>query len=139
VNAPKLHHFVPRFYLKRFTDRDGRLWVWDRIVDRVYATSPSTIAAETHFYFHEDLADHGHDPLTMESQFASLEGAVSEITDTWLDWIRAHHPGDTLEISAHDRHTVGLFVALQGPSPRIVDTVVVDYAAVGSVVARWAS
>ena len=26
-----------------------------------------------------------------------------------------------------------------GPSPRIVDTVVVDYAAVGSVVARWAS
>ncbi|MCC6496714.1 MAG: hypothetical protein IT193_10715 [Propionibacteriaceae bacterium] len=27
----------------------------------------------------------------------------------------------------------------QGPSPRIVDTVVVDYAAVGSVVARWAS
>ena len=26
-----------------------------------------------------------------------------------------------------------------GPSPRIVDTVVVDYAAVGSVAARWAS
>ena len=26
-----------------------------------------------------------------------------------------------------------------GPSPRIVDTVVVDYAAVGSVPARWAS
>ena len=28
---------------------------------------------------------------------------------------------------------------VRGPSPRIVDTVVVDYAAVGSVVARWAS
>ena len=26
-----------------------------------------------------------------------------------------------------------------GPSPRIVDTVLVDYAAVGSVAARWAS
>ena len=26
-----------------------------------------------------------------------------------------------------------------GPSPRILDTVVVDYAAVGSVAARWAS
>lgn len=27
----------------------------------------------------------------------------------------------------------------EGPSPRIVDTVLVDYAAVGSVAARWAS
>ena len=26
-----------------------------------------------------------------------------------------------------------------GPSPRILDTVLVDYAAVGSVAARWAS
>ena len=28
---------------------------------------------------------------------------------------------------------------IDGPSPRIVDTVLVDYAAVGSVAARWAS
>ena len=27
----------------------------------------------------------------------------------------------------------------EGPSPRILDTVLVDYAAVGSVAARWAS
>ncbi|WP_396655627.1 DUF4238 domain-containing protein [Microbacterium sp.] len=113
MNAPKLHHFVPRFYLKRFADRDGRLWVWDRIADRVYATNPSAIAAETHFYFHTDLAEHGHDPLTMESQFASLEGTASVLTERWLGWIRAHHPGDTLEVSRDDRDTVGLFVALQ--------------------------
>ncbi|WP_396642492.1 DUF4238 domain-containing protein [Microbacterium sp.] len=113
MSSPKLHHYVPRFYLRRFADAEGRLWVWDRVVDRVYATSPSTIAAETKFYFHDELAEQGRDPLTMEAQFASLEGAVSGLTGRWLDWIRAHEPGDALGISTDDRDTVGLFVALQ--------------------------
>ena len=39
-----------------------------------------------------------------------------------------------------DRHiSIRSAARIAGPSPRIVDTVVVDYAAVGSVVARWAS
>ncbi|MCT3000217.1 TetR/AcrR family transcriptional regulator [Propionibacterium freudenreichii] len=33
----------------------------------------------------------------------------------------------------------GIAERAHGPSPRIVDTVLVDYAAVGSVAARWAS
>ena len=37
------------------------------------------------------------------------------------------------------QHLTVARVAEGGPSPRIVDTVVVDYAAVGSVAARWAS
>ena len=47
-----------------------------------------------------------------------------------------------LDTSSDEQRRVRELIALfseKGPSPRIVDTVLVDYAAVGSVAARWAS
>ena len=40
MSSPKAHHFVPRFYLARWTDSDGRLVVYARknnrlVVDRL--------------------------------------------------------------------------------------------------------
>ena len=32
VSEPRLHHFVPQFYLRRFCDDSGRLWAWNRIL-----------------------------------------------------------------------------------------------------------
>jgi hypothetical protein len=94
VSNSKLHHHVPQFYLRRFTDPAGRPWVWDRDRDRVFSTRPGSVAAESDFYFLRELAEHGHDPLTMESQFADLESDISAVTGQWLDWIRHGEPGD---------------------------------------------
>jgi hypothetical protein len=69
------------------THQGSSAW-WDRDKDRVFRTSPSGVAAENNFYWHEELAAAGHDPLTMEKQFSQLEGEVATKTGQWLSWLR---------------------------------------------------
>ncbi|MGY1438004.1 DUF4238 domain-containing protein [Streptomyces reniochalinae] len=113
MGDPKLHHYVPQFYLRRFVDSVERLWVWDKTSDRVFRTQPKAIAAETNFYLLPELAEHGYDPVELERQFADLEGQVSAITGQWLEWIRHGNPGDSLPVPDVNREIVSLFLALQ--------------------------
>ncbi len=115
VGNAKLHHYVPQFYLRRFVDSAGRLWVWDRDREgnRVFSTRPRSVAAESNFYLQPKLAEEGHDPLTMERQFADLEGEASSITAQWLNWIRQGKRGDLLAIPDINRNLISLFLALQ--------------------------
>src|SRR4051812_1000220 len=113
MNFPKLHHYVPRFYLERFANAAGCLWVWDKTRDVSFQTSPSRIAAETHFYRQDDLAAAGHDPLTMEKQLSEIEGEVSRITNQWIDWLDEMPLGQQIQIPAVNREIVSLFISLQ--------------------------
>jgi hypothetical protein len=113
MNAPKLHHYVPQFYLRRFTDATGQLWLWDRDKDRVFRTRPNGVATENNFYWHEELAALGHDPLTMEKQFSQLDGEVALITGQWLEWLRDLKPMEKVEIPEINRELVSLYLALQ--------------------------
>jgi hypothetical protein len=113
MNVPKLHHYVPQFYLKRFADEKGRLWIWDKTKDVSFHTRPASVAAEKHFYRMLDLAEAGHDPLTMEKQFSDLEGEVSAVTDQWLNWFKDLRPGKKIRLSKANREIVSLYVALQ--------------------------
>lgn len=128
VSNPKLHHYVPQFYLRRFTDPAGRLWVWDRDRDRVFPTRPGSVAAESDFYFLRDLAEQGYDPLTMESQFADLESNVSAITGQWLDWIRRGVQGEVLPVPDVNRHAVSLFLVLQFLRTADARSILADFA-----------
>ena len=47
--SPKQHHFVPRFYLERFTNVDGYVWTLDKVTDKVFPTSPSKLARASGF------------------------------------------------------------------------------------------
>jgi hypothetical protein len=111
MTFPKLHHYVPRFYLERFTDVDGRLWAWDKTRDVSFPTSPSRVAAETYFYRQGDLAEAGHD--TLEKQPADNEGEVSKITGQWIDWLSDMPPGDKVPVPQINREIVSLFLCLQ--------------------------
>lgn len=113
MNVPRLHHYVPQFYLRRFTDAAGRLWIWDRDRERTFCSRPDNVAAESKFYWHEELAALGHDPTTMEKQFSQLEGEVAQITGQWLDWLRGMNPMEKVEIPAVNRELVSLYIALQ--------------------------
>jgi len=57
MKPPKLHHYVPQFYLRRFTDASGQLSLWDRDRDRVFRTRPNGVAAEINFYWHAELVE----------------------------------------------------------------------------------
>jgi hypothetical protein len=113
MNAPKLHHFVPQFYLRRFIGPDGSFWVCDKTTDRVFASTPGSVAAESDFYKLYDFEAAGYDPLLMEKQLSQLEGEVSLITDQWLTWLNEVSPGDKIEILVENRQLVSLYVALQ--------------------------
>lgn len=113
MNAPKLHHYVPQFYLRRFVGLDGKLWVWDKTKARAFTSSPGSVAAETQFYRLHDFETMGHDPLTMEKQFSELEGEVALITEQWLGWLAAVAPGEKIEIPEPNRKLVSLYIVLQ--------------------------
>lgn len=113
MSDPKLHHYVPQFYLRRFVDDEGRLWVWDRDRDRIFPSGPRSVAAETSFYFLDEIAEQGHDPLTMERQLADLERDVAMITGQWLERIRVGDLGDPIEVPPVNREIVSLFIGLQ--------------------------
>lgn len=46
----KAQHYVPRFYLRGFTNASKKLFCYDKASDRVYPTSPADAAHETGFY-----------------------------------------------------------------------------------------
>ncbi len=113
MTAPKLHHYVPQFHLRRFADEKGRLWAWDKLSDRVFQTSSGSVAAEKQFYRLTQYEIDGHDPLVMEKQLADMEGQVALITDQWLEWLPAMAPLDKLPIPRVNRFVVARFLAVQ--------------------------
>lgn len=113
MNAPKLHHYVPQFHLRRFTDAKSRLWAWDKQADRIFRTSPGGIAAETQFYRLTQYEADGDDPLVLEKQLSEMEGEMSLITDQWLDWLDQMEPRDKLPIPRINRWIVARFLAVQ--------------------------
>ena len=79
LNEPKLHHYVPRFYLNNFCDSSSRLWVWDKISRKVYPSSPKNVAAGTHFYRIPEFIGSDVDPLFLEKDLAALEARTAAI------------------------------------------------------------
>ncbi len=113
MNTPKLHHYVPRFYLRRFLDKDQRLWVFDKVTQKIFQTIPESIAAETHFYRIPDLIDTEHDSLFLEKEFSALESVVSDVTDRWFISMRDLRPTERVEITDEERHDLSLYISLQ--------------------------
>lgn len=113
MNAPKLHHYVPRFHLRRFVDELDQLWAWDKQSDRIFRTSPGAIAAENQFYRLTQYEPDGRDPLTMEKQLSEMEGEVSLITDQWLEWLPQMEPLDKVPIPRVNRWIVARYLAVQ--------------------------
>jgi hypothetical protein len=69
-NEPKLHHFLPEAYLRRFSDERGDLWVLDRKAGVVRRQSPEVTAARRELYTVED--GDGERDRRVESALAEL-------------------------------------------------------------------
>lgn len=46
--SSKKHHYIPRFYLKGFTDKAGFYYVYDKSTQRIWKTTPDNSFAENH-------------------------------------------------------------------------------------------
>lgn len=109
---PKLHHYVPQFYLERFADDGGRFWVFDKRNEQTFQTKPKAIAAETNFYKSSLLENTSH-ALFIENALSSIEAAAAAITEKWLVRLPRMRPKERLRISEAHRIDFSLFIAVQ--------------------------
>lgn len=48
--SPRKHHYVAAFYQRNFTNESGRVWVYDRWLQRYTELNPTSVCAETDLY-----------------------------------------------------------------------------------------
>ncbi len=59
MTIAKFQHYVPRFYLARFVDQEGFVWVFDKMNGRTFRLKPETIAGQNRFYHLDELEQYG--------------------------------------------------------------------------------
>ena len=110
MSEPKLHHYVPRFYLKYFCDRSDRFWVWDKNSGKVFCTSPNKVAASTHFYRVPQFIGTEVDPLFLEKNLASLEAKTSQILQICSVLLDTMEPLQYLQMDDEERWTFDIYL-----------------------------
>lgn len=113
MNQPKLHHYVPRFYLNYFLNVEKKLWVYDKKGGRAFVTVPNRIAAETHFYRLPVIESSPIDPLTIEKNLANLESQASAIISRLIAEVKTLAPTQRVTLSDEERLKISEFLATQ--------------------------
>ena len=81
MNNPKMHHYVPRSYLARFTDKDGFLHVFDRSSHSSRRQRPKEVM-KINYYYRQEWAPAGVDPNILEKTFGEwLETVAKDSID----------------------------------------------------------
>lgn len=102
-NSSKKHHYLPRHYLKGFTNNDGSFFAYDKQTDKIFLTSPDSA------FFENDLNTvvfpSGQSSTFIEDQYTEIE------RQCWssLDKIRASN--SKTPISFEDKEFLFLFLA----------------------------
>ena len=106
MNNARLQHYVPQFLLRRFTNADGSLAVFDKSSDRSFTTGTRAVAAEAFFY---DVKS-DEDVLTLEPGLAEVEAQAARIIES------IHQDASLQGLSDIDRAKVGSLHCHSGPS-----------------------
>jgi hypothetical protein len=79
MSQVKRQHYVPRFYLERFS-RSGRLFAYDRTEGRKFQCSVGKVASIRYFYdIPSSVLDACEDTQRFEKQLSSIEGECAGI------------------------------------------------------------
>ena len=97
------HHYVPRFYLERFSNPKGQLCAFDRSIGKSITTSVKNVASETEYY--TVLAPGGEKSEAVEHYLSEIEGKSAAILASF-----DLHDG---RLSVDDRMMMAILIALQ--------------------------
>ncbi len=101
MNTPKRHHYVPRFYLKHFTDADGFIWAYDRKTKEYRRQSIKNTAVQQNYY---KVRTKNGDDAGIERLFSLIEGNAAKA-------IKKIKNKKTLDIN--ERQYLAAFVSFQ--------------------------
>ncbi len=79
MNKPKRHHYLPEFYLKKFADMDGMVWVFDREAKEYRKQLVKDTAIQGSYYTFRGSDGKKH--IEIEECFSVIEGKTKPILD----------------------------------------------------------
>jgi hypothetical protein len=82
-------HYVPRFYLEGFQSKSGKLWCYDKVLDKAYQQSPDRLGGERLFYDLPEADIKIGIPQFLEKWFNPLEADAALALKTWRHRLRA--------------------------------------------------
>ena len=94
MSKVKKQHYVPQFYLKRFTYDGERLFVFDKIAGKQRTANIKDIAQENYFYdiplnaIPEDIDVKNFDVQIVEKALGDIEGKYSQAVNQVLENLR---------------------------------------------------
>ena len=108
----KKQHFVPKFYLKRFTYDDHRLFVFDKFKKKSYGSNINDVASERYFYdFPGDVADqHSIDPQLIENALSEIEDGFAKTVGSFLKRVQRE---TKRIIKPRHKKAISYFIGLQ--------------------------
>jgi hypothetical protein len=112
MSKPKLHHYVPQFYLKRFT-KNGRFWVFDKSTQTTFRAGPRDVASERYFYRIPEFVGTDADPLILEKYFSEIEGFASEIIALFVERSSCAKENEKLVYTRDEKWVMSLYISLQ--------------------------
>jgi hypothetical protein len=81
----KYQHYVPRFYLEGFRNREGQIWVYDKKLDKAFPGIASQIGGEKYFYDAPKLEKAIQIDQFVEKFFQPFEDIAAPILKGWLE------------------------------------------------------
>jgi hypothetical protein len=110
MSMVKKQHYVPRFYLKYFTNTDSKVFVYDKHNDKVFETAVDNIACENYFYDSDKFESDILEEQFLEKFYSSIE---SEFAPFYFDFISKIGSQAEFEISKEDKNAFSNFLAFQ--------------------------
>lgn len=127
MDMTKREHYVPEFYLKRFTDNDGKVWVYDKKHKREYKSKPTNICVQNNLYETEWTGDNKFNGKYLlqnkiENEFKKYEKDFAESL-RWLDKkVVSKKEQESIEIPERIRYQVVCFITnLVHRNPKVME------------------
>ena len=110
MSKVKFQHYVPRFYLEGFSGTEGKVWVYDKKLTKVYRRKADQIGGEKYFYDVPKLEKEFGEEQFVEKFFRPFEGIAASILKKWLEKLES---GAYFRIYKEEKAMFSLFLATQ--------------------------
>lgn len=110
MHEPKAHHFNPKMLQRRFTDKEGRLYFYDKrtLEKDVLPSTPEKLFRVKHLHTQE--LDSGERDFSIEKELSRLEGKADEVIGKIVEKARS---GKVPYLTSQERATFNTFFYFQ--------------------------
>ena len=101
----KIQHYVPQFYLRNFSNKDGSTYFincFDKVTQKIYTVNIDSIAAEKYFYDDDEDANQ-----SVERKLGQMEAILSQACSALVK------TEDVSVLSADQRKALAYLVTLR--------------------------